>query len=164
MLVAPSKLFIERWNEFMNKLLQKKEGFTIIEVVLVLAIVGLIMLMIFIAWPALQRNQRDTALKNDMSRVASAVASYRSNHNGANPTNVTQLNSYIGTLGQATSVRVSSGAGGGLKDVVRVYTSAKCGVDASGKNQAVAGTTRQAAVVVLIEGGGSGGDTVCQDV
>ena len=37
-----------------------KGGFTIIEVVLVLAIAGLIFLMVFIALPALQRSQRDT--------------------------------------------------------------------------------------------------------
>ena len=35
------------------------KGLTIIEVVLVLAIAGLIFLMVFIALPALQRNQRD---------------------------------------------------------------------------------------------------------
>ncbi len=41
----------------------KEKGFTIIEVVLVLAIAALIFLMVFIALPALQRNQRDTARK-----------------------------------------------------------------------------------------------------
>ena len=38
-------------------------GFTIIEVVLVLAIAGLIFLMVFVALPALQRSQRDTQRK-----------------------------------------------------------------------------------------------------
>ena len=45
------------------------KGFTIIEVVLVLAIAGLIFLAVFLALPALQRNQRDTQRKNDMSRL-----------------------------------------------------------------------------------------------
>ena len=46
----------------LNKLrAQKEKGFTIIEVVLVLAIAGLIFLMVFIALPALQSSQRDTA-------------------------------------------------------------------------------------------------------
>ena len=48
----------------------KFPAFTIIEVVLVLAIAGLIFLMVFIALPALQRNQRDTQRKNDMSRLS----------------------------------------------------------------------------------------------
>ena len=45
-----------------------KKGFTIIEVVLVLAIGGLIFLMVFIALPALQRSQRDTQRKDDLAR------------------------------------------------------------------------------------------------
>lgn len=47
----------------MKKLNQDHSGFTIIEVVLVLAIAGLIFMMVFIALPALQRNQRDTKKK-----------------------------------------------------------------------------------------------------
>ena len=48
------------------------KGFTIIEVVLVLAIAGLIFLMVFLALPALQRSQRDTQRKNDMARLKAA--------------------------------------------------------------------------------------------
>ncbi|HMH70053.1 MAG TPA: type II secretion system protein [Candidatus Saccharimonadales bacterium] len=63
----------------------KEKGFTIIEVVLVLAIAGLIFLMVFIALPALQRNQRDTQRKNDMGRVQTAIQSYQSNNRNALP-------------------------------------------------------------------------------
>ena len=66
---------------------QKQEkGFTIIEVVLVLAIAALIFLMIFVALPALQRGQRDTARKNDANAVASQLNAFRSNNNGRLPT------------------------------------------------------------------------------
>lgn len=65
---------------------RKEKGFTIIEVVLVLAIAGLIFLMVFIALPALQRNQRDTQRKNDMSRVQTAIQNYQSNNRGRLPT------------------------------------------------------------------------------
>ena len=61
---------------------QTKKAFTIIEVVLVLAIAGLIFLMVFIALPALQRSQRDTARKNDVALVSSAIKSWRSNNRG----------------------------------------------------------------------------------
>ena len=57
-----------------------KEGFTIIEVVLVLAIAGLIFLMVFVALPALQRSQRDTSRRNDMSRVDTSLVQYQTNH------------------------------------------------------------------------------------
>ena len=59
----------------------EREGFTIIEVVLVLAIAGLIFLMVFVALPALQRSQRDTARRNDMSRVDTSLVQYQTNHN-----------------------------------------------------------------------------------
>ena len=63
-----------------------KKGFTIIEVVLVLAIAGLIFLMVFIALPALQRSQRNTRRRQDMARILSAFNDYSSNNNGKMPT------------------------------------------------------------------------------
>jgi prepilin-type N-terminal cleavage/methylation domain-containing protein len=64
---------------------QNQKGFTIIEVVLVLAIAGLIFLMVFIALPALQRNQRDTQRKNDLSRAVTAVQNFQSNNRNSLP-------------------------------------------------------------------------------
>lgn len=64
---------------------RREEGFTIIEVVLVLAIAALIMLMVFLALPALQRGQRDTQRKNDVSRLQSAINNYKSSNRGAIP-------------------------------------------------------------------------------
>ncbi len=60
-------------------------GFTIIEVVLVLAIAGLIFLMVFIALPALQRGQRDAQRKEDLSRIAVQMTNYLSSTRGAVP-------------------------------------------------------------------------------
>lgn len=60
--------------------IKSKQGFTIIEVVLVLAIAGLIFLMVFVALPALQRSQRDTSRRNDMSRVDTSLVQYQTNH------------------------------------------------------------------------------------
>ncbi len=62
-----------------------KSGFTIIEVVLVLAIAGLIFLMVFVAFPALQRNQRDTQRRDDYAMLESQVIS-ASSANGLFPT------------------------------------------------------------------------------
>ena len=64
---------------------QTKKAFTIIEVVLVLAIAGLIFLMVFIALPAFQRNQRDTQRKNDTSRLKTAIDSYKANNRDSLP-------------------------------------------------------------------------------
>jgi len=65
--------------------MRKKSGFTIIEVVLVLAIAGLIFLMVFIALPALQRSQRDTQREEDMSRAQTAIVSFQKVNRGRTP-------------------------------------------------------------------------------
>lgn len=54
-----------------------KKGFTIIEVVLVLAIAGLIFLMVFIGLPALQRSQRNTQRRQDMARIMTAFNDFQ---------------------------------------------------------------------------------------
>lgn len=64
---------------------KNKKGFTIIEVVLVLAIAGLIFLMVFIALPALQRSQRNTQREDDISRFLTAANDYQTNNNGKSP-------------------------------------------------------------------------------
>ena len=65
--------------------MKNNRGFTIIEVVLVLAIAGLIFLMVFLALPALQRSQRNQQYKNNVSMAVSAVNNYRSNNGGRLP-------------------------------------------------------------------------------
>ena len=64
---------------------KNKKGFTIIEVVLVLAIAGLIFLMVFIALPALQRSQRNTQREDDLSRFLTAANDFQTNNNGKTP-------------------------------------------------------------------------------
>ena len=65
-----------------NNNTKQKRGFTIIEVVLVLAIAGLIFLMVFIALPALQRSQRNTQRRDDYSMLVTSVNSYMASNNG----------------------------------------------------------------------------------
>lgn len=89
---------------------QTNKGFTIIEVVLVLAIAGLIFLMIFLALPALQRSQRDTARKNDLARFASSLTTYKSNSNGKTPWSATNAN---GVVVDFANVSATAGAGYG---------------------------------------------------
>jgi prepilin-type N-terminal cleavage/methylation domain-containing protein len=79
---------------------KNKKGFTIIEVVLVLAIAGLIFLMVFIALPALQRSQRNTRRRQDMARILSAFTEYASNNGGKVPgltstTADTEMNNFV---------------------------------------------------------------------
>ena len=86
----------------------KEEGFTIIEVLIVLAIAGLILLVVFLAVPALQRNSRNTSLKNDVSNVLGGVAEFQNVNSGSMPTSVsgTGTINYTATGLAATSIKV----------------------------------------------------------
>ena len=64
---------------------RRNKGFTIIEVVLVLAIAGLVFLMVFIALPALQAAQRDTQRRADVAIIIAAVKNYTKNNHGKAP-------------------------------------------------------------------------------
>lgn len=70
----------------LKNLKKENSGFTIIEVLIVLAIAGLIMLIVFMAVPALQRNSRNTQRKSDVSAMLGAVSEYVSNNGGRLPT------------------------------------------------------------------------------
>lgn len=71
---------------------QGQRGFTIIEVLIVLAIAGLIMLIVFLAVPSLQRASRNTSRKNDISAISSAVSNFMDNNGGVIPNAIWKIN------------------------------------------------------------------------
>ena len=120
---------LERWIFSMNSINKNnKKGFTIIEVVLVLAIAGLIFLMVFLALPALQRSQRDTQRKNDLSKILAAVNEYRAANKGKLPSNHGER-----TLGDFPNK--DSGATGFIKNYL--FKNGEEMKDPSGRNYAV---------------------------
>ena len=66
----------------------KESGFTIIEVMIVLAIAGLILLIVLLAVPALQRNSRNTQIKNDAANIVGAISTFVTDNDGAIPTGI----------------------------------------------------------------------------
>ncbi|MDB5179923.1 MAG: hypothetical protein JWN12_555 [Candidatus Saccharibacteria bacterium] len=166
---------------------QNQKGFTIIEVVLVLAIAGLIFLMVFIALPALQSSQRDTARKGDVSGVASAITTYGSNNRGAFPTTVLltgdpngkpattgKFGGYITTVSSNIDTVTVQTAANPTATVVQgeivVTQKTQCGTAAaatgagatkSATETFTTGSTRQFTVVTYLESGG--GVVYCQD-
>lgn len=93
------------------KKLQTEKGFTLIEVMIVLAIAGLILLVVFLAVPALQRNARNTTRREDAGNVLAAVNEYVANNNGALPTGFagTGSNLIVGTGSGVNTVPVTLG-------------------------------------------------------
>ncbi len=112
--------------------IKSKKGFTIIEVVLVLAIAGLIFLMVFIGLPALQRSQRDTQRRDDMARFMSQLSQYQANHSGdvpaASTTGYTNFVTDYLKVGNDAFEDPSSG------DIYKVVKVADCSEDGECKN------------------------------
>lgn len=69
----------------LSQIRKRNEGFTIIEVLIVLAIAGLILLIVFLAVPALQRNAHNTAAKSDVSAILGGMNEFVNNNNGTFP-------------------------------------------------------------------------------
>ncbi len=81
-----------------KNLKKRSEGFTIIEVLIVLAIAGLILLIVFLAVPALQRNSRNTQRKNDVAALMGSITEYSTNNNGLVPSSANQPTNTGGTV------------------------------------------------------------------
>ena len=64
---------------------KSKKAFTIIEVVLVLAVSGLLFIMVFIAFPALKNGQKRIQREDDLSRIAGLAITYRADHGNLSP-------------------------------------------------------------------------------
>jgi prepilin-type N-terminal cleavage/methylation domain-containing protein len=153
---------------------KQQKGFTIIEVVLVLAIAGLIFLMVFIALPALQRNQRDAQRQTDLSRLQTAVTNYANSNRGSLPSNWgTFVNSYM-TVGGDTFLDPSGAttAQGGSQTTYQLSSSTDSPLDAPfsesqnviyysvgyvcgpSSDTLASGGSRKVALRIALEGGG----------
>lgn len=142
------------------------KGFTIIEVVLVLAIAGLIFLMVFIALPALQRSQRDTQRKTDISRAMTQLSNYQSaNRNNIPAGNTAAWNTFATNYLRADSDTFADPSEGDytfnfrgtnrtapttLSNQIYVHTNSTC----QGETVTAASGSRKVALSFKLEGGG----------
>lgn len=139
---------------------RKEKGFTIIEVLIVLAIAGLILLVVFLAVPALQRNARNTQRKEDVASIMGGISEFINNNNGNLPTALVTSSGNTLTLGAAGSNQVPVSLGyyapadvtladytAGMTnntttDNVRLIAEAKCDPDDADIGEPIAGSTR----------------------
>lgn len=147
-----------------------QKGFTIIEVLIVLAIAGLIMLIVFLAVPALQRTSRNTQRKSDIAAILSSVNEYLLNNGGTPPAtgDLTVFTSAQPKLAFYTAANVkwknqvaaTVAADPADLDKVTVVNNAKC----SGNASATTGASARSIVAVYdIEGSGGSLVPQCQE-
>ena len=106
---------------------KNKKGFTIIEVVLVLAIAGLVFLMVFIALPALQRQQQSIERRNDLQRFMATTVKYRADHSNQLPFQVGNVDLAVDFVHKYfdAECELNSSLSGGTTDTHVVFS--KCG-------------------------------------
>ena len=146
-----------------GKFKRSQKGFTIVEVMIVLAIAGLIMLVVLLAVPALQRTSRNSQRRSDVNAIGAAVTEFINNNNGKLPTTVaTDADGKVtvsGVAGTNTSEGKLAYYTGGVslvttvpslnntsEDTLIVVQKAKCN-----GNLAVAGTGRGVAITYTLE-------------
>lgn len=147
-----------------------QKGFTIIEVMIVLVIAAIILLMVFVAVPALQRNSRNTQRKADVGRIGAATTEFVSGNNGTLPaasnasvanSDAQKIGSNFGTLSYYTFavpanfiVETQSVVAANTvanSDQVRVVTNAQCDTSAGNQGKVVSGNARQMAIQFATE-------------
>lgn len=167
----------------LKNLRKRTEGFTIVEVMIVLAIAGLILLIVFLAIPALQRNSRNTRVRNDASKSGSLMQEVINNNNGQIPVNVgvagnagtapnictannpnnvpSVLQPANAGFNQVTCVDYSVFGFTGLpanlaRDSVYVRSNSICGAGGNGQMAVAGGSGRQYTITYLVESPGTG--------
>ncbi len=148
---------------------KKEQGFTIIEVLIVLAIAGLILLVVFLAVPALQRNARNTQRTEDAGNILSSVSEFTGNNNGQVPAGKSGTGTALVMGGAGTntipvnlgyydagSVTVSTYVAAGspttnttTTDTIQVLTGAICNTASIGT--ATGGSTRATVILYTLE-------------
>lgn len=77
-----------------TKITYRRDGFTIIEIVLVLAVAALIFLMVFAAFSSLQRGEHDSRRTQDMNKIKLQLSNYGSSSRNGIPS-MGNINSFV---------------------------------------------------------------------
>lgn len=157
-----------------NNIKKNNEGFTIIEVLIVLAIAGLIMLIVFLAVPALQRNSRNTQRRNDVASLLGAYSENINNSNGTIPASCSgtdatcfvkniKLSNYDNAAASVSFVKATSAQNRAAQtdaDIVTIYNYSKCGSNGAGT---ASGATSRSIIALFAVETSSGTVAQCQE-
>jgi prepilin-type N-terminal cleavage/methylation domain-containing protein len=87
----------------MLETLRKRKGFTLIEVVIVIAIGALIILVVLQAVSNAQESQRDSTRRQEASQIVAALEQFAANNQGTYPKDSDELNKRVITGGYVST-------------------------------------------------------------
>lgn len=157
-------------KELQKQRKDNQSGFTIIEVMIVLAIAGVIMMLVFLAIPSLQRNNRNTQYRNDVANILGYVSEFTSNNNGALPVAENDVvegdgevsftapdgsTSVVGTIRGGTTADIVSSTSSDRGDTENIVLVLGADCDGNNVNTTGAGSRSIAASYFIETAGGS---------
>lgn len=140
----------------LKKLNRKDQGFTIIEVMIVLAIAALIMLIVFLAVPNLQRNSRNTGRKSDAGRVGTAATNFVSNNNGTLPGAAADAGTILTDAGNLSQYASFTGGGAAGNCVAASWAATKLNICKYNAAATLSSVTANQDALVLATGASCG--------
>ncbi|HEY1646239.1 MAG TPA: prepilin-type N-terminal cleavage/methylation domain-containing protein [Candidatus Saccharimonadales bacterium] len=165
---------------YTEKIKKIEEGFTIVETLIVLAIAALILAIVLIAVPDLQRSAKNTDMTQAGENLVSGINSFEGNNNGALPTAIAQpdtsgnvtisstvagavsasqhVGNYVITVQSAGTADAASGANFGT---IFVQFSAECPTPSQGSSITPTASSRETAVDYTIETSGGNYSEYC---
>ncbi len=150
-----------------------KEGFTIIEVLIVLSVAGLLLLLVLMAIPALQRNARNNQRKQDVAAILAAISQWELNNSGGIPESgneflkYSKLTSYDKTSVVYDNTPTEGDADGEKNpnlDSVWVYNRRKCDINNPGQATNAGAGYNDVIALYAVETGGSSIGSQCQQL
>jgi len=153
----------------------KWQGFTIIEVLMVLAIGGLMITMVFAAIPFITRSNQNNQRKDDVAILLQRVSDYRLHNSGAFPGSATDLdlsginklkfydsNSNVSIIDNRQDLAVAN------TDItkVKIYNYSLCDTDSARYGSTVAGGSRDIVALFALDkgSGASNGSPQCKEM
>ncbi len=119
----------------------KNQGFTIIELLIVLSIAGLILLIMLVAIPTLQRNARNNQRNQDIQTILAALSQYELRNSGNYPSDSSEylqnakLSFYdANAINTLSLTRGDTATNSSTESTVLVRNRQKCNPDNSGQS------------------------------
>ena len=108
--------------KLLSNLRRERRGFTLIEIVIVLAIAALILVIVFLAIAGAQRSQRDNASSNAAGRVAAAYVAYLADNKNVAPTSDAAMANYLVNVSEGHGIAPKIATAGSAAVASPAYT------------------------------------------